>query len=66
MAKEQKQAGYLDEKAMVEYENKISKLDAVLSDAGRDPNACTNWVSVRIDLLAMAADEASLEKVSHE
>jgi protein farnesyltransferase/geranylgeranyltransferase type-1 subunit alpha len=47
-----------------EYEAKAYSLRAILSDAHRDPETCSNLTSARIDLLEMIGDDESLEKVS--
>jgi protein farnesyltransferase/geranylgeranyltransferase type-1 subunit alpha len=47
-----------------EYEAKAYSLRAILSDAHRAPETCTNLTSARIDLLEMIGDDESLEKVS--
>ena len=47
-----------------EYEEKAYSLRAILSDAHRDPDTCTNLTSARIDLLEMIGNEDSLKKVS--
>ncbi len=39
---------------------KVSALETVLVNAHRDPEACTNWTSARIDLLEIIGDKASL------
>ena len=47
-----------------EYEVKAYSLRAILSEAHRDPDTCTNLTSAQIDLLEMIGDKESLEKVS--
>jgi protein farnesyltransferase/geranylgeranyltransferase type-1 subunit alpha len=43
-----------------EFYAKVQSLEKVLVDANRDPEACTNWTSARIDLLESMGDAASL------
>ena len=43
-----------------EFYTKVQSLEKVLVDANRDPDACTNWTSTRIDLLESMGDTASL------
>ncbi len=50
-------------KLAAEYETKAYGLGSVLVEAKRDPEACSNLTSARIDLLEMIGDEESLRKV---
>jgi protein farnesyltransferase/geranylgeranyltransferase type-1 subunit alpha len=46
----------------IEYYAAVEALRSVLEDAQRDPDACVNWTSARIDLLEGIHDEESLTK----
>lgn len=46
---------------LVEYEARAKSLTSVLTIANRDPNACVNMTSARIDLLEMIGTKDSLE-----
>lgn len=45
-----------------EFYPKVEALQSVLVDAQRDPEACANWTSARIDLLEAISDDISLTK----
>ena len=46
-----------------DYEQKSASLTQVLVDAERDPKKCINMSWARVDMLEMAGDKPSLEKV---
>ena len=48
---------------IAEYETKTESLRTVLTNALREPEACANWTSARIDLFEMIGDKECLEKV---
>jgi protein farnesyltransferase/geranylgeranyltransferase type-1 subunit alpha len=45
-----------------EFYPKVENLQRVLEEAQRDPNACTNWTSARIDLLEYIGDDSSISQ----
>jgi hypothetical protein len=49
-----------------EFLKKTTDTQSVVSDAGHDPDKCSNLVSARIDLLEMKGDSSSLEAVSSD
>ncbi len=49
------------EAMLVEYETRAKSLESVLVDAKRNPDACVNMTSARIDLLEMIGTEESLK-----
>lgn len=62
--REQIQSGNADVELISDYEAKVCNFCNVLKKANRDPDACFNLTSARIDLLEMVGDKSSLEKVS--
>lgn len=61
LREQQQQQQQLQQAMLVEYEARAKSLESVLIDKKRDPDACVNMTSARIDLLEMIGTKESLK-----
>ena len=61
LREQQQQSRQASEEMLVEYETRAKSLESVLIDARRNPDACVNMTSARIDLLEMIGTKESLK-----